>query len=128
SDQERALAIAGRYATLDKADATSPRHLSAAAERGEQVFKANCASCHSLDSANSAVGPSLKGVIGRRVGSTDFAYSAALAGKSDVWTSRRIVDFAVNPDRVYAGAAMSPAPLAPNLQVDLQSYLEACGR
>ena len=125
SAQQRAVAIAGRYAGNEEVAAVSEQ-LSAAATRGEQVFKANCASCHSLDTASIVVGPSLMGVIGRKVGSsTEFAYSAALSGKREAWSSRHIVDFAVNPAGIYAGTSMTPIPLTTGLQRDLESYLDA---
>jgi cytochrome c2 len=124
SIEERARAVAGRYAdgADSVVDVSSP--LPAAAARGERVFNTNCSSCHSLDSTTSVVGPNLKRVIGRRVGSTDFAYSDALSRAHDVWTSRRIVDFAVSPSSEYVGTTMKAVSLRPADRRDLQSYLE----
>jgi cytochrome c len=128
SVDERNFTVAGRYAKGTETTAEVSERLPAAAARGELVFKANCAACHSLNSAQSDVGPSLKGVIGRRVGSADFAYSVALAGKPEAWTSRRIVDFAVNPGDIYDGTSMVPVSLTSDQRRDLESYLEARGR
>lgn len=126
SAEERAFAVAGRYAK--GADAGSvqeaSKQLPEGAARGERTFSATCAVCHSIESATSLVGPSLKDVIGRRVGSTAFAYSAALTGKNETWTSRRIVDFAVNPGGMYPGTSMSPIVLTPEVQRDLASFLD----
>ena len=101
----------------------------AAAARGEHVFKANCAACHSLDTAESIAGPTLKGVIGRRAGSVAFAYSNALEGATrNVWTGPSIVDFAINPGGQYAGTSMTPVFLKPNDRQDLESYIDVRGR
>jgi cytochrome c2 len=127
SIQERAFAVAGRYAKGVATVAEVSEHLPVAAARGELVFKTNCAVCHSLDAENS-VGPSLKGVIGRPSGSANFAYSTGLAGKREVWTGRRIVDFAVNPREMYAGTSMAPVSLTPDQRRDLESYLEVVGK
>lgn len=61
---------------------------------------------------------------GRRVGSTDFAYSVALAGRRETWTSRRIVNFVLRPDGMYPGTSMPPVSLTPDLQRDLATYLD----
>jgi cytochrome c len=44
--------------------------------RGKDVFQRRCGGCHSLDKPME--GPMLRGVYGRRAGSTDFSYSDAL--------------------------------------------------
>jgi cytochrome c2 len=77
--------------------------LPAAAARANRCSKTSCSACHSLDSADNEVGPSLKGVIRRRVGSIDFAYSDA-GGEREVWTGRRIVDFASQGPVTHAPA------------------------
>jgi cytochrome c len=128
SAEERAFAVAGRYANAANTGtvvAEASEHLPPAAAHGETVFSANCAVCHAIESSMSLAGPSLKGVIGRRVGSAQFAYSAALAGRHETWTSHRIVDFVVRPDGMYPGTSMPPVALTPDLQRDLVSYLDA---
>ena len=127
SDQERARAVAGRYARAADAVAEVSEHLPAAAARGGRVFKANCSSCHSLDTAESVAGPTLKGVIGRRVGSADFAYSDAFAGTRKVWTGDSILDFVANPGKQYAGTSMKQVLLGSADRQDLESYIEVRG-
>jgi len=128
SARERSVAVAGRYAKSAGLVADVAEQLPAAAAHGELVFKANCAACHSLDTTETVTGPSLKGVIGRRVGSTGFAYSEALEGRRDVWTGSRIVDFAVNSGNVYPGTSMAPVSLRPDDRRDLERYLDVGGR
>jgi cytochrome c2 len=125
SPQQRAYAVAGRYANPAKVSEVVAHQLSPAASRGELVFKQNCAACHSAETETTGVGPSLNGIVGRQVGTGSFAYSAALMGKHDSWTARRIVAFASNPNGMYPGSKMAPVPLTPDLQRDLESYLNA---
>jgi cytochrome c len=127
SAQERFVAVAGRYAKgVDSA--AEAAHLTGPASPGERVFQANCASCHSFEAANNAVGPTLYKVVGRRAGSADFAYTDALARRREVWTGHRIVEFALNPTDLYAGTSMKPVSLVPNERRDLESYLDVRGR
>jgi len=128
SEQERAAAVAGRYANQSVAPADTSERLPPDVERGERVFQGHCSGCHSIDRAITVIGPTLKGVVGRRVGSAAFAYTRALAGRNEVWTSQRIVDFVTKPTEMYAGCAMAPVRLAQADLRDLARYLEATGR
>jgi cytochrome c len=126
-EQERAAAVAGRFANTTAAVPEVSKPLSAGAARGEAVFNANCATCHSMASSASGIGPSLKGILGRQVGTIPFAYSAALTGRNETWTSRHVVDFAVNPKSIYPGTVMPRVDLIPALQQDLVIYLNETG-
>jgi hypothetical protein len=58
SPQERALAVAGRFADPASVRAVGATlHTSPVAMRGEQVFQSNCAACHSLASTLSVAAP-----------------------------------------------------------------------
>ncbi len=128
SAEERAYAVAGRYPKGQQAVATAEPELPPAAARGEAVFKASCATCHTLSGPTALVGPSLQGVVGRRVGATDFAYSAGLSGQTDLWSPGRIVEFAGKPADLYPGSVMPPVALSADAKRDLASYLEIEGR
>jgi cytochrome c2 len=128
TEQERDAVVAGPYAKPSDVVPVASKQLTIAEGRGELVFKSNCAACHSLESPISGIGPSLKGVIGRKVGSSDFAYSNAFDGRRDVWTSHRIVEFAVSPSTMYPGTVMNPVSLSTDLQRDLESYLAVSSR
>jgi cytochrome c2 len=128
SNEERAKAVAGRYAKSAIAAVQDESPMFEPAVRGANVFQRNCAVCHSISSLAAGTGPSLKGVVGRRVGSTTFAYSHVLTGHSDIWTSRRIVDFAVKTQHMYPGTVMSPVQLSGTDQADLATYLDVAGR
>jgi aldose sugar dehydrogenase len=128
SAEERAVAVAGRYSNGAQTVAEDSPRLPPAAARGALVFRTHCAGCHSIDTASTLVGPTLKAVVGRTVGATGFAYSGALAGKSDVWSASRIVEFAARPSGMYAGTAMAPIPLTAEERRDLSGYLELAGQ
>lgn len=76
--------------------------------RGAEVFKA-CAFCHTLTpgDANRA-GPSLHGVIGRKIGTApDYVYSAGFASHDIVWTKETIAKlFELGPSTYTPGTKM----------------------
>lgn len=78
----------------------------AAAKSGDKLFKQKCASCHSMD--KHGVGPMLKGVIGRKAGSTDFGGYEALKGADFTWDETN-VDAWINDPKKFIG---KPTPMA----------------
>jgi cytochrome c len=77
-------------------------------ERGAQVFRA-CAACHTLtaDGGNRA-GPTLHGVMGRRIGTAEgYNFSPALRGMDIVWTKETIARlFEIGPNAYTPGTKM----------------------
>lgn len=75
---------------------------------GAEVFRA-CSACHTLgpDDGNRA-GPTLHGVIGRRIGTAPgYDYSPALRGMDLVWTKERIAElFDIGPNAYTPGTKM----------------------
>lgn len=75
---------------------------------GAEVFRA-CSACHTLgpDDGNRA-GPTLHGVIGRRIGTAPgYEYSPALRGMDLVWTKERIAElFEIGPNAYTPGTKM----------------------
>ena len=66
----------------------------ACAAEGEQLYGDECAGCHSLDTASTADGPSLKGVVWRKVAALpDFAYTPALKSIGGSWSPARLDEF-----------------------------------
>jgi cytochrome c2 len=99
--------------------------LSTPALRGELVFS-QCSGCHAAEGkVASALGPSLRGVVGRRIASEPgFTYSGALSGMSGVWTSDRLDDFLADPARFAPGTAMQVTGVSNQEQrSDLVAYL-----
>ena len=76
------------------------------AANGKRIFT-TCAYCHGLGGSGGAVGPSLKGVVGRRAGSLDgFPYSDAMRASNMTWTAANIGVFLINPDAKVKGTKM----------------------
>lgn len=75
------------------------------AARGRELY-AQCQACHSLDGEN-GVGPTLKGVMGRRAGAiAEFRYSPAMRRASVVWDAGSLDGFLADPQAVVRGNRM----------------------
>lgn len=93
------------------------------AARGRTVF-ARCASCHDVASGANRIGPSLKGVVGRRsAAAAGFAYSPALRGKNVTWTRASLDTFLTAPARFAPGTRMTVAVPNAKDRADLIAYL-----
>lgn len=92
-----------------------------AGHRGAEVFKA-CIACHSLtpDDGNRA-GPSLHGVMGRRIGTAPgYRYSPALTAMEIIWSRETVAKlFSLGP------MAYTPGTKMPEQQVTDPADLEA---
>ena len=95
--------------------------------RGQVYFRENCSLCHD-DSSNKASfqGPPLYGVVGRKAGSTDFGYSAAMksAGASGkVWNADALNAFLADPQKSVPGTQMPVKVDDPKARKDVIAYL-----
>lgn len=64
-------------------------------ENGKAVFK-KCMACHQF--GKSAVGPDLKGVVGRKAGTVEgYAYSDAVKTSGITWDEATISEYITNP-------------------------------
>src|SRR5215831_6915340 len=78
-----------------------------AEELGETLFKKNCAVCHTLEEGKNKIGPSLAGVVGRKVGSVPgFAYSAANKDSGDTWDETTLDTYLIDPRKFMPGTKM----------------------
>ncbi|GJD74881.1 c-type cytochrome [Methylobacterium goesingense] len=94
----------GPLAMPRPADALAAYH----GDRGAEVFRA-CVACHALRPEDGPrAGPSLAGIIGRRIATApDYRYSDALKGMDIVWDARTIARlFEVGPARYTPGTRM----------------------
>jgi cytochrome c len=66
---------------------------------GSDVFKSECAECHSVREGRNKKGPSLFGIVGRKAASLpDYKYSDALRGRTDwVWTPEQLHSYLSQP-------------------------------
>jgi len=94
------------------------------ANAGKQLF-GQCSVCHAIDGTN-GVGPSLKGVAGRKAGSVaGFRYSRAMKGSSIVWDDKSLDAYLVDPQKMVPGNTMPFSGIADAKQrVDLVAYLQ----
>ena len=87
-------------------------HATGDAVRGAEVFRQNCAMCHSGESGQNMVGPTLFSVVGRPAGSiAGFSYSAAMKSSGIVWTTDQLMIFLKAPRRYLPGVKMTFAGL-----------------
>jgi cytochrome c len=97
------------------------------AEAGKDVFKTECAECHSIKEGRHKKGPSLFGVVGRKAASLpDYEYSDALRGQTAwVWTPEQLRTYLSQPARrANPGTKMKYDGLDDAKQLDdLISYL-----
>lgn len=91
---------------------------------GQAVF-AQCTACHSVDGSN-AVGPSLQGVVGRKVGSfAGFRYSRALKATTYDWDAAHLDAYLADPQAAIPGNVMPFSGVPDKKQrADLVAYLQ----
>lgn len=93
------------------------------AERGAALYEQRCAGCHSLDA--SRIGPSHRGVIGRKAGSVaGFAYSPAVKASDVVWTDETLDRWLENPQAVIPGQRMNFRIGDPSIRADIIAFLK----
>ncbi|MBU2981550.1 cytochrome c family protein [Lentibacter algarum] len=96
--------------------------------KGASVFK-KCAACHSLEAGETKTGPSLHGIVGKSVASTDgFGYSGALKAVAETWGTDELNAFLTKPKSFAPGTAMSFNGLKKDKdRANLIAYLESLG-
>jgi cytochrome c len=97
------------------------------AKRGAQVF-AQCASCHSLEPDKNLAGPTLHGLLGRKVGSVpSYHYSHAMMRSKIVWSEDTLSMYLAAPQKVVPhDTAVSACHVRDPTELgDLLAYLRA---
>lgn len=105
----RALtAITSLVAGLVASASLAPSAMAQSTVSGDLYFHQRCQACHSVapDGKPGAVAPNLRGVVGRKAGSTAFAYSDALKASKLVWTRETLDRFLTAPMQVVPGTRM----------------------
>ena len=124
-----ALAVLGlAYSTLSPALPDQLPLFDGDAVRGAQLYKRVCAACHSFDA--NRVGPTHRGVVGRRVASVDgFRYSQALSAQDFVWDEATLDKWLENPPALVPGTAMGVRVRSAADRADIIAYLrQAAGK
>ncbi|HZS82912.1 MAG TPA: cytochrome c family protein [Stellaceae bacterium] len=79
----------------------------AAQQSGEQIFRRNCAVCHTVKEGQNRIGPSLFGVVGRKAGTApNFAYSEANKKSGVVWDAANLDQYLADPRKFMPGTRM----------------------
>lgn len=76
--------------------------------RGSQLYDLNCSACHSVaPTLKNKMGPSLFGVVGRKVGAAaGYAYSPAMTDNAAVWTPEALDAYLADPQAAMPGNKM----------------------
>jgi len=98
----------GEKKTAAAAGATTVAAITGDVKKGKKVFR-KCKACHVADSAKNKVGPTLQGVIGRKIASADGynKYSKAFKGSDVVWTVEALTEFLTKPKTYIKGTKMA---------------------
>ena len=100
-------------------------HAQASAE-GKALFLRRCGTCHSIEPGLNMAGPSLAGVVGRKVATVPGAiYSPAMKGHGGVWTVEALDTYLIDPQAVVPGTSMTLALPDAAERKTILAYLEA---
>lgn len=97
-------------------------------DAGKTVF-IKCQACHEAEQGVNKIGPTLKGVVGRKTASiADYKYSDAMAAKGaggQVWDEATLTAYLPDPKAYVPGTKMAFAGLKnPQEVADLIAYLK----
>jgi cytochrome c len=91
------------------ASAISMPAMAADAAKGKTLFEA-CGKCHATtaDSDATLVGPTLKGVVGRKAAAIeDFRYSSAMRASGLTWNEQSLKEYITDPQAKVKGNRMA---------------------
>jgi len=99
------------------------------AAKGEKVF-AKCKACHEVEKGVNKVGPTLKGLVGRKAASVEgYKYSEAMLAKGTegvVWDEATLAAYLPDPKAYVPKTKMAFAGLKkPEEVADIIAYLKA---
>ncbi|MDB5364058.1 MAG: cytochrome c family protein [Rhodospirillales bacterium] len=104
---------------------TGPALADGDAAHGKIVF-GRCAVCHSLDAGKNLVGPSLKGVAGRKSGTVaGYQYSKGMAAAGLTWDDATLDKFLAAPSATVPGTKMLVGLPNPADRADVIAYLKS---
>ncbi len=112
---------AGALATLGSSA------LAADAAHGQQMFRQQCGICHQAGEGDGdgGAGPSLRGVVGRKVGGdANFGgYTQALSDSKESWTADNLSTFLADPSKTKPGTSMPISLKNDADRADIVAYL-----
>lgn len=119
--------MAGAMVALTAACALMSTNAAAQAQgdatKGKKHYETLCAICHSL--TENKVGPSHKGLFGRKAGTVaGFNYSAGFAKLDLVWNEKTLDAWIAFPESVVAGQKMGFYVMETDTRADIIAYLK----
>ena len=97
------------------------------AAHGQELFRAQCGVCHAggEGDGDGGQGPSLKGVIGRKIGGDPGfgGYTDVLSGAKDKWTADNLNTFLADPNKDKPGTNMPISVKNDAERADIIAYL-----
>lgn len=103
-----------------------PTARAADAAHGQQLFRQQCGICHQAGEGDGdgGPGPSLRGVVGRKVGGdANFGYTQSLSDSKENWTADSLSAFLADPGKTKPGTSMPIAVQNDADRADLVAYL-----
>lgn len=92
-------------------------------QRGQELFKKRCTSCHNLDTEKE--GPRLRGVFGRKSASIEsFSYSDALKNAHIVWDADSLEKWLTDTDKFIPDNDMNISLKKADERADIIAYLK----
>jgi cytochrome c len=97
------------------------------AQKGVRAFHNQCMPCHAILPDRHMTGPSLSGIVGRKVGSVAGfeRYSAAIRQNQAIWSEDTLLAFIANPQSVVPGTSMAAVVPDDTVRRDIVAYLLA---
>jgi cytochrome c len=93
---------------------------------GALLYRQRCQMCHGTTTgAPTPMGPSLAGVVGRKAGSTRFAYSPALKAANVTWNRATLDTYLAGPTKMFPGSRMMISVPDAKQRADIIAYLTA---
>lgn len=93
---------------------------------GARQFMAQCGTCHSIESGQNRLGPSLARIVGRRSGTqAGFAYSEPLRQRRIVWTSANLDAWIADSRKFAPGTTMAVRIADPAKRAAIITYLQS---
>ena len=116
------------FAVLVLLTSTSVSHADGDAAKGEKIY-VKCKTCHDIDKGVNKVGPSLKGLVGRKAAAVpDFKYSEAMIAKGAegvVWDEATLTVYLPDPKAFVPKTKMVFAGLKKSEDIeDLIAFLK----
>ncbi len=108
-----------QFISVDRDRLDTNRHFP---EAVSDMMVSRCMFCHHFGpTSDSDFAPSLSNILGRKIASDTFRYSAALRSKEGVWTEKNLNEFLSNPQKFANGSGMKPSNLS---QEDINEIIQ----